>query len=197
MPRSRLMVLVLAVVVMHAVVLWLLLGATQPHRGRASPTERIAMEIVQITPPPKAQPPARPMGVTQPATEAKTPRTPVRRVPQTARIEATTATPNAPTASTPPAEPSQPIISPPAPLNLNSESTRRALRDVARGRSFADRANQDIQGPARSAFDSKLGSAVAGSAHGDCMKGQFKGSNMGLLSLPALAFAAANGDCAR
>jgi hypothetical protein len=29
------------------------------------------------------------------------------------------------------------------------------------------------------------------------MKGQFKGSNMGLLSLPALALAAAQGECAR
>ncbi|KAF1069126.1 MAG: hypothetical protein GAK39_02920 [Variovorax sp.] len=29
------------------------------------------------------------------------------------------------------------------------------------------------------------------------MKGQFKGGDMGLLSLPALALAAARGECAR
>lgn len=29
------------------------------------------------------------------------------------------------------------------------------------------------------------------------MKGKFKGSDMGLLSLPALALAAANGECGR
>jgi hypothetical protein len=119
---------------------------------------------------------------------------PARRVPLAVRNDAITAPPDAPAA---PAEPPQAASPSPAPLILNSEATRRALRDVARNRSFADRANQDIGAPAGSAFDSRLGASVAGAARGDCMKGKFKGSDMGLLSLPALALAAANGECGR
>ena len=34
-------------------------------------------------------------------------------------------------------------------------------------------------------------------AKGDCLKGQYPGANMGLLSLPFLAVAAATGNCAK
>lgn len=201
MPRPGLVALVLAVVAMHAAVLWLMLVATQPHIGRIGVAKRIAtMEVVQVAPVRKAEPPVAPAAALRTAPTAVAPRAPARRVSQAARSEAITAPPNSPIAPNAPAAPSEPqqAASPsPAPLILNSDATRRALRDVARNRSFADRANQDIQGPARSAFESKMGSGVAGAAHGDCMKGQFKGSNMGLLSLPALALAAANGECAR
>lgn len=198
MPRPGLVALVLAVVAMHAAVLWLMLVATQPHIGRIGMAQRITtMEVVQVAPVRKAEPPAAPAAAPRATPTAVAPRAPARRVPQAARSEAITASPDAPTAPAAPSEPQQAASPSPAPLILNSDATRRALRDVARNRSFADRANQDIQGPARSAFESKMGAGVAGAAHGDCMKGQFKGSNMGLLSLPALALAAANGECAR
>lgn len=204
MPRPGLVALVLAVVAMHAAVLWLMLVATQPHIGRIGTAKRVTtMEVVQVAqvaPARKTEPPAAPAAAPRTAPTAVAPRAPARRVSQAARSEAIAAPPDAPNAPNAPAAPSEPqqAASPsPAPLILNSDATRRALRDVARNRSFADRANQDIQGPARSAFESKMGAGVAGAAHGDCMKGQFKGSNMGLLSLPALAIAAANGECAR
>jgi len=196
-PRPALAALVLAVVAMHAGVLWLMLLASRPHVRQAGPTKRIAMEVVQVVPVPKAELPGRPTGTPRMAAAAAAPRTPVRRAAPVTRSDVVTASPSAPAAPVAKEELSQPIGPPPAPLILNSDATRRALRDVARQRSFADRANQDLQGPAPSTFDSKLSAGVAGAAHGDCMKGQFKGNNMGLLSLPALAIAAASGECAR
>ncbi|MGQ3055269.1 MAG: hypothetical protein ACT6S0_26055 [Roseateles sp.] len=188
MRRPALTALVLAVVAMHAAMLWLLVVATKPHGSIAGPVKRVVMEVVQVTPPVKAEPPAPP--------KEAVPRAPAAR-PAAKRSTVVThdnsiTAPAAPTAA---AEPPQSTN--PPPLILHSESTRRALRDVGRERSFADRASQDLNGSPRPAFDSRLSAGVAGAAHGDCMKGQFKGSNMGLLSLPALALAAAQGECAR
>jgi hypothetical protein len=41
----------------------------------------------------------------------------------------------------------------------------------------------------------QLPDAVASAGKGDCMKGEFKGRDMGLLSAPFLALAAATGHC--
>lgn len=195
MPRPGLMALVLVVVAMHAAVLWLMLVASQPHIGRIGTAKRIAMEVVLVAPVRKAEPPAAPAAALRTAPTAVAPRASNRRAPPATRSNAITASPSAPAASVTPTAPPQ--AADPAPLILNSEATRRALRDLARQRSFAERANQDIGAPASSAFESRLGAGVAGAARGDCMKGQFKGNSMGLLSLPALALAAATGECAR
>ncbi|MDN6885352.1 hypothetical protein QMO14_17245 [Variovorax sp. CAN2819] len=187
-PRRRaLMALVLAVAAMHAAVLWLLVIATKPHGAIAGAAKRIAVQMVRAEPPAKVDPAPR-------KEAASPPRPAVGRPPQSARTRSIAA-PEAPAAT---AASSQAASDAPAPpLILHSESTRRALRDIGRERSFADRAGQDINGNSRSAFDSRLSSGVANAAHGDCRKGEFKGGGMGLLSLPALALAAANGECAR
>ncbi|WP_432726537.1 hypothetical protein [Variovorax sp. W6] len=189
MRRPALPALVLAVAATHAVALWLLVIATRPNASSAPRSaKRVVMELVQVAPEVKIEPPAAraPAAPSLRAGAVRTPR-PVR--------SNVIATPNASSAA--PESPQAASPAPPPPLILHSESTRRALRDIGRERSFADRAGQDLNGDSRSAFDSKLSAGVSGAARGDCMKGQFKGSNMGLLSLPALALAAANGECAR
>jgi type IV secretory pathway VirB10-like protein len=180
------MALVLAVAAMHAAVLWLLVIATKPHGRIAGAAKRIAVQMVRAEPPAKVDP--------APRKEAASPRPAVGRSPQSVRTRSIAA-PEAPAATAAP--PQAASDAPAPPLILHSESTRRALRDIGRERSFADRAGQDINGNSRSAFDSRLSSGVANAAHGDCRKGEFKGGGMGLLSLPALALAAANGECAR
>ena len=192
MPRPALsaLVLVLVVAALHAAALWLLLVASRPHARPAAPMKRIAMALVQIVTPSKPVAPAQPATAPRTAPAAAAPRATPRRAPPPARSDAITVAPEAP--AEPPQAAAPPIA---APLVLDTEATRRAIRDVARQRSFADRANQDLHGPARSAFDTPLGAGVAGAARGDCMRGQFKGSNMGLLSLPMLALAAAQGEC--
>ncbi|WP_162846515.1 hypothetical protein [Corticibacter populi] len=62
---------------------------------------------------------------------------------------------------------------------------------------LAQQANARLQGPAVNRTDQRLGQAIAQSAKGDCAKGEYQGSGMGLLSAPFLVAAAVNGDCAR
>ncbi|WP_395316582.1 hypothetical protein [Variovorax sp. UC74_104] len=186
--RPALTAIVLAVAAMHAAVLWLLVIATKPHGRIADAAKRIVVEMVRPEPPAKAKTEA----ASPPS--ASSPRPAVRRPPQSARARSIAA-PEAPAAT---AAPSQAASDAPAPpLILHSESTRRALRDIGREHSFAERAGQEINGNSRSAFDSRLSAGISGAARGDCAKGEFKGGGMGLLSLPALALAAANGECGR
>ena len=52
-------------------------------------------------------------------------------------------------------------------------------------------------GPAPLAPDERLGAEVLKSARGDCLKGEYLGGGMGLLSLPFLAAAALREQCRR
>lgn len=90
--------------------------------------------------------------------------------------------------TTPPA--SAPDV-PLAPLHLDSPAIRRAIRDAARGPSLAD------LGDAAPGVDRKLGEAIAAGARGDCLKGEYVGGGMGLLSLPFLAIAKLREQCSK
>jgi len=190
--RPALTALVLAVAAMHAAVLWLLVMATKPHGRTAGAAKRIVVEMVRAEPPAEADPAPRKKAASPASTSS--PRPAARRPPQSVRAKANAA-PEAPADTSPPSQAAS--VAPAPPPILHSESMRRALRDIARERSFADRAAEDLNGSPRSGFDSSLSAGVAGAARGDCRKGEFKGGGMGLLSLPALALAAANGECAR
>lgn len=184
--RPALTALVLMVAAMHAAVLWLLVVATKPHGRIVGTAERIVVEMMRAQPPAKA--------AAQSPRSALSQRPAVRRPPQSARARSIPA-PETPVAAAAPSQAESQASAPP--LILHSESTRRALRDIGRERSFAERAAEDLDGSPRSGFDSRLGAGVAGAARGDCRKGEFKGGGMGLLSLPALALAATTGECAR
>lgn len=189
MRRLFLPALVLAVVAAHVAVLWLLLVAARPHARPVFPVQRV-IEIAWVDPP---KPRAAPVRVEPKASAPAAPR--IRTAP--ARV-ATRPEPAPRAAIAAPAEAPAAVAAPSAPLILNSEATRRALRDSDRAPSFAERANQALNpAGARATLDARLSAGLAGAAHGDCMKGQFKGGDMGLLSLPALALAAARGECAR
>ncbi|HEY2256822.1 MAG TPA: hypothetical protein VGI11_14375 [Variovorax sp.] len=84
----------------------------------------------------------------------------------------------------------------PPPLKLDAETIQHAIRDAARPSAFGERAAMDLRDPTRSAFDGHLGTRIERAARGDCLRGEFKGSKMGLLSLPMLALAAARNECA-
>lgn len=85
----------------------------------------------------------------------------------------------------------------PTGLLINSEATRQALRQAAREPLLYERAAQAMtEGPALRP-EEKLGQQIASSATSDCLKGQFLGGGMGLLSLPFWALAEARGKCRR
>jgi hypothetical protein len=129
-------------------------------------------------------------------------RTPARRAPPAARGEPPRRDAIAPQAITaqaiaPELAASQATAATPAatePL-LDSEATRRALRASARDPGLAARAGRFGAEPLSP--DARLGAEVQRSAKGDCLKGEYLGGGMGLLSLPFLAAAALREQCRR
>lgn len=80
---------------------------------------------------------------------------------------------------------------------LDSAATRRAIRAAARAPLLDERAAAATGAPARATAEQRLGSEVQRAARGDCLKGEFLGGGMGLLSLPFLAAAALRDQCRR
>lgn len=78
---------------------------------------------------------------------------------------------------------------------LTSEATRRAIRQAARAPVLAERAASASQDPGRETAQQRLGREVAQTAYGNCLKGEYPGSGMGLLSLPFYLAAQASGKC--
>jgi hypothetical protein len=124
-----------------------------------------------------------------------------------------------PAAATPDVEPLAQAVAPPAsaPLTdrffLDNAATRQAIRDVARG-SLATRATaltREDQGSELVAADGShtgdarhlpppppaqlLAQGIAAAHKDDCMKGEYPGAGMGLLSAPFLLAAEAMGKC--
>ena len=88
-----------------------------------------------------------------------------------------------------------PASAPQADLSfLDGAATRAAIRDAARGRAtLAGRANA-ITGDQTTAGE-RLARNVDAAHKGDCMKGEYLGGGMGLLSAPFLLAAEALGKC--
>ncbi|QTN21720.1 hypothetical protein HZ992_16240 [Rhizobacter sp. AJA081-3] len=188
--RSRTVAAAIVVAVHLALLIAWMHDAVRP-LGHAVPP-RISVRLIAAAPPARAAEPA----VAQPA------RTPVRRAPPAARAEAPRRDAIAPQAITMQAIAAEPAASqtataPPAatePL-LDSEATRRALRASARDPGLAARAGRFGAEPLSP--DARLGAEVQKSAKGDCLKGEYLGGGMGLLSLPFLAAAALREQCRR
>ncbi len=80
---------------------------------------------------------------------------------------------------------------------LDSEATRQAIRQAARAPLLSERAASAMGDGAPLRPEDKLGGQIMQSASGDCLKGEFAGAGMGLLSLPFWALAEARGKCRR
>lgn len=109
--------------------------------------------------------------------------------------------PQAPDAPAPASDSTVPIAAaPPAsapPPLLRQPGTQRAIRDIARQRSVGEEAARATQAPQALTADERLGRDVARAAKGDCLKGEYAGGGMGILSLPFWLAAEATGQCRR
>jgi hypothetical protein len=165
---------------------WLLWPPAAAPGPDSPPTVRVAVLKLQTAPQRELEAPA-------PGTPARADaRRPARRALEPPRRDAedaeAAATPGGPTAAAPPA--SAPGV--PAPqLDLDGAAARRAVRDVARSPSMAD------LGDLAQGSDRRLGEAIAAGARGDCLKGEYVGGGMGLLSLPFLAIAKLRDECSK
>lgn len=187
--RRRVPVLA-AVLLLHAAGLlqWL---AQAPDRTAPREPPRVAVRLLPraVVPPaaaapapataarPKSRPAVAPRAARAPAPAGEPP--PGTRAPDDTRAAAPTV----------PASAGEP-----APV-LESEATARAIRDSARRPGLAAQAGR--VGAAERAPDQLLGEGIAQGARGDCLKGEYLGGGMGVLSLPFLAAAALRDQCRR
>ena len=187
----------LAVLALHVVLLWLLVDSSTTRSAReqnAAPPTRITLRLITALPPtapapvaieapgrvPKPSRPAEPWSRTRKATSE--PGTTAMTVPL--REAAIRPEPAASAESL-------------APSLLDTEATRRAIRASARTPSLGDQLAQAREEPERPGAQARLANGVKAAGQGDCLKGEFAGAGMGLLSLPFLAIATAQGDCAK
>ncbi|MBS0448369.1 MAG: hypothetical protein JSR59_20780 [Proteobacteria bacterium] len=173
-----------AVLLLHALIAieWARLA------GRARSTQRsVATVQLRLLPAPaRITPPRIEVAPTTPRAERPPARASARRSAPSITLPAA-AEPATATAVTA-AAPASAAASEPASL-LDSAGTRRAIREAARAGIDAD------TGMATDA--QRLSNGMRNAAKGDCMKGEYAGGGMGLLSLPFLAAAVVGGQCAK
>lgn len=191
------------VLVLHA---WLLLAWLQ-HTGRIkvsthAPAARTTLSwVLPAAPPATTAPPLanaspqqpRTAPAAQPAVPREQPRRPAEPTTRPITPAPSTTLSLLPAASAP--EAPAPSSTPMGAL-LRNEATRQALRQTAQQPLLAERA-EAATGVAIRRQDTGLAEGVQESAHTDCLKGDGTGKGMGLFALPALAYKAATGQCAR
>ena len=203
--RRRAAIAVLCVVALHGWLVWRWQGAlTGPAREPGlTPPLRVTLRLI----PPRPPPPPQPRRPETPLT-AETPRKPVvtqarLRLPSLAREAAAPAAPldravisiTAAEAALHAEAPASAVIA--APALLDTEASRRAIRASARTPSMSTLAAAASEEPRPASAQERLGGAVKSAGKGDCLKGEYAGAGMGILSLPFIAVAAARGACAQ
>jgi hypothetical protein len=148
------------------------------------------------------KPPAPvPQEAAPPAREAPPPR-PVRRaqpppmVAEPPPLQAAASSGVASAASAP-APANRAAASAPAGGLLDTEASRRAIREAARQRSTSELGALATGEKAPVTEQDKMGQEIARGARGDCLKGEYAGSGMGLLSLPFWLIAEMREKCRR
>lgn len=155
-----------------------------------SPAPAPAPAAARPGPAPAPSPAPRPKPARRPDTAAVAP-------PSRQSAGAAKATEQAATAAAPQAP--VPADTEVVPDTARSARAMGRLLDSAAGReAVQSAARQGLVRPQIPAQrEDPLASGVREAAQGDCMKGEFKGGGMGLLSLPMLAAAALKGECSR
>ncbi len=193
------MLVLTAVVALHLWLLMLLQGALRSPPARP-PFEPAPVILVRTLPPPAApreSPPETPReSAPRSARSAARPAPvqaalPAPAVSAPAQADATQET----TAAAAPAA-SAAASAPPGGL-LDSEATRRAIREAARQQSTGEMGAQATDAEAPLSTQQRMGQEIARGARGDCLKGEFAGSGMGLLSLPFWLIAEMRDKCRR
>lgn len=192
-PRRQRAAIGVVVLVLHALLALAWLGTIVQQRT-APASSRVSVRLLPATLPvepprsPGVAPVRPPFSATAPA--PKRARAATRTVDPGERsiapVEAATVTAEAASA---------PVPAPDANL-LDTEASRRAIHSAARNPNLASRINEQV-GVRSPTAAQRLPGNVQQAAKGDCMKGEYPGGGMSLLSLPFLAAALATGNCAQ
>ncbi|WP_043819647.1 hypothetical protein [Delftia sp. RIT313] len=203
--RLRLIAGLLLSLLLHGALLWqgLAPDIARPGTGQA---EAHRLQVVWVETPTSTPTPApSPAPAAARPGPAPAPASPPTRRPDTAAVAppsrqgagAAKATEQAATAAAPQAP--VPADTEAVPDTARSARAMGRLLDSAAGReAVQSAARQGLVRPQIPAQrEDPLASGMREAAQGDCMKGEFKGGGMGLLSLPMLAAAALKGECSR
>lgn len=191
--RRRRAAIGVVVLVLHALLALAWLGTIVRQRGVGEPP-RVSVRLLPA--PARIEPPASPGVSARPPIRA-TARPPARpraaaqvdRSNEPAPVQAEAAPVIAERASAPSPAASDSNL-------LDTEASRRAMHSAARNPNLASRINQQV-GVRSPTAAQRLPGNVQQAAKGDCMKGEYPGGGMSLLSLPFLAAALATGNCAQ
>jgi type IV secretory pathway VirB10-like protein len=195
--RLRWLLVLLAVAALHLLLLALLQGSLRGPELRTPPAQA-PLVLVWIKPPlapQKAAPPApvapppKPVRRVEPPPLAAQPPPLQAAVPAGAVTEASAASAAAPA--------TQAAASAPAGGLLDTEASRRAIREAARQRSTGEMGAAATDEKAPLSEQDKMGQEIARGARGDCLKGEYAGSGMGLFSLPFWLMAELREKCRR
>jgi hypothetical protein len=196
--RGRWWAVALAVAAAHLLLLSLLqrmLVVSPPAADRL----QAPLQLVWVRPLPS---PPEPLPAAAPPRTAEANALPRRAAaaPAAPRVE-TASAPSAPPAAIAASAASAPVTAaasaPDGGSLLDSDASRRAIRDAARQRSMGEMGAQVSGEPAPANAQDRLGQEIARGARGDCLKGEFAGSGMGLLSLPFWVIAELRDKCRR
>jgi len=193
-----------AVIVLHLLLFWLVRGSSALHALRDAPVaavQRVTLRLIAAPPAlsPRQQTALALPGLSEPTrTPARTPD--ARRAPENPMAalapEPISAAINS-AVSAPTVSRAEPAASAPEVSLLDSEASRRAIRASARATSLTAEVARVGGEPARMTAQERLANAMQNAGRGDCVRGEYAGAGMGLLSLPFLVAAAARGACAQ
>ncbi|MBD9580488.1 hypothetical protein IB269_03745 [Delftia sp. DLF01] len=203
--RLRLIAGLLLSLLLHGALLWQGLapeigrpgtGQAEAHRLQVvwveapTPAPSPAPAVARPGPAPAPNPAPRPKPARRPDTAAVAP-------PSRQSAGAAKATEQAATAAAPQAP--VPADTEAVPDTARSARAMGRLLDSAAGREAVQSAARQglVRPQIHAQREDPLASGMREAAQGDCMKGEFKGGGMGLLSLPMLAAAALKGECSR
>lgn len=200
---------VLCVVALHGLLLWRWQGLlTGPARKSGlTPALRVTLQLIPLRPAPapkstplprRPEPPLATATLHKPAVTPSRPRPQVSpdAIPAPAGVAERTALSITPTQAALRAEAPASAASA-APALLDTDASRRAIRASARTPSLSALAAAASEEPRPASAQERLGGAVKSAGKGDCLKGEYAGAGMGILSLPFIAVAAARGACAQ
>lgn len=203
--RLRLIAGLLLSLLLHGALLWQGLapeigrpgtGQAEAHRLQVvwveapTPAPSPAPAVARPGPAPAPNPSPRPKPTRRPDTAAVAP-------PSRQGAGAAKPTEQAATAAAPQAP--VPADTAAVPDTARSARAMGRLLDSAAGREAVQSAARQglVRPQIHAQREDPLASGMREAAQGDCMKGEFKGGGMGLLSLPMLAAAALKGECSR
>jgi hypothetical protein len=193
----------LAVAALHLLLLLLVqqaLQVTSPLPARAQAPLVLVWLKPPDSPPAEATPAARAAPVQRPPERRAQPRAaqrgaaPAPPADEAASLAGATAT--TPAASAPGSVAAAAASAPGGNL-LDTEASRRAIREAARQRPIGETGAQATGEAAPVGAQERLAQEIARGARGDCLKGEYAGSGMGLLSLPFWLMAELREKCRR